>query len=265
MTFLLMDMGNSRCKSAITSANKVSWVEQFTWLNLEFDSRHWLSELTIIKESVEELEQILVSSVASDEQKELISQWCRQVFAIDPIFFHSQTRYNSSNRVLRNSYEEPLALGVDRWLAMVGAMERTEQAFAVLDAGTAITLDLVDANGKHLGGHIVPGVRLMQKALFGDTGKIAFGAKLDPSQTDGRQWLGENSMQAVELGTYQAALGYLKSCLERLDEHYSIQQIFVCGGDGAQMMQQIELPKSMKWLNCPDLVLEGLFYQYKNG
>lgn len=262
---LLMDMGNSRCKVALTSADQLNIVEKHSWDNADFESTHWLEQLTNLKNNYSSVNEILVSSVSSEEKKSKVSDWCEKVFGLKPIFYQSQDLYESKNKDLINSYDEPVALGVDRWLAMVGAFERTKKAFAVLDAGTAITLDLVDKDGKHLGGHIVPGARLMQKALFGDTGKIAFGAKLDPSKASAEQWLGQNSMQAVELGTYQAALGYLSSCLERLNGHYHIEEIYVCGGDGAQMMEQIVLPKSLGWVNCPDLVLEGLYYQYKNG
>lgn len=263
--YLLIDMGNSRCKAALTTADELNITSQTSWDNADFDSDHWLEKLSHINKCEAEISKILISSVSSEEKKSKVSDWCHQVFKIRPIFFESQDLYASEDKDLINSYDEPVALGVDRWLVMVGAFERTEKAFAVIDAGTAITLDLVDKDGKHLGGHIVPGARLMQKALFGDTGKIAFGAKLDSSKANAEQWLGQNSLQAVELGTYQAAVGYLSSCLERLTSHYQIEEIYVCGGDGAAMMQKIKLPQSLRWVNCPDLVLEGLFYQFQNG
>ncbi len=273
-----MDMGNSRCKAVLAKADQElnkHWLERFTWDNQQFDKEHWLGKLQSLKLQALELQatiqKIYISSVANEQTKLLISSWCQSIFELKPVFADSQASYSSgvdsaaqpavNRRQLVNSYDKPTALGVDRWLAMVGAIERSDGAFAVLDAGTAITLDLVDNKGQHLGGHIVPGARLMQKALFGDTGKIAYGASLDASDPTQEQWLGNNSLQAVELGTYQAALGYLKSCIERLQSHYGIAEIFVCGGDGALMMEQILLPANFNWLHCPDLVLEGLFYQ----
>lgn len=264
MTWLFMDMGNSRCKAVIGDGNSVEWLERFSWDNQQFDGKHWLQQFSNIQNKFSGITQVLVSSVSNEQRKELVSDWSEQVFSQTPIFADSSDLYEAKHKDLINSYDEPLALGVDRWLAMIGAFERTDKAFAVLDAGTAITLDLVDKDGKHLGGHIVPGAKLMQKVLFGDTGKIAFGAKLDPAKPSQQQWLGVNSLQAVELGTYQAALGYLSSCLERLNSHYGIEQLFVCGGDGALMMSQIELPKSFEWVDCPDLVLEGLFYKHQS-
>ncbi len=264
MTWLLMDMGNSRCKAVVSDGRSLNWLARFHWDNQEFDATHWLNQFHQIKQEFPEIAQIVISSVSSDERKALVAKWGMQVFSRAPVFASSDDLFDSEHKDLINSYDEPLALGVDRWLAMIGAFERTDIAFAVLDAGTAITLDLVDKEGKHLGGHIVPGAKLMQKALFGDTGKIAFGAKLDPSKANKEQWLGVNSLQAVELGTYHAALGYLTSCLERLQGHYEIEKLYVCGGDGALMMHQVSLPKNLEWIDCPELVLEGLFYQYKN-
>ncbi|NVJ64905.1 MAG: type III pantothenate kinase [Gammaproteobacteria bacterium] len=265
MSWLLMDMGNSRCKAVVSDAQSVQWLARYHWDNQDFMAEHWQQQLEAIRRDYPEISKVLISSVSSDARKALVSDWCEQLLQVTPDFAISTDLYEAQSKDLLNSYDEPLALGIDRWLAMVGAIEQTDKAFAVLDAGTAITLDLVDVDGKHLGGHIVPGAKLMQKALFGDTGKIAFGAKLDPSKANEQQWLGVNSLQAVELGTYQAALGYLQSCLERLHQHYGVAQLFVCGGDGAAMMQQISLPESIEWLDCPDLVFEGLFYQHKNG
>ncbi len=265
MSWLLLDMGNSRCKVMETDPQEFKSLGSWDWFNQDFDEEHWLKHFRLIKNETSLIEKIVVSSVSSDAIQNLIVKWVENVFDIEVEFACSQDLYANQSRDLVNSYAEPLALGVDRWLAMVGAFERTNKAFAVIDAGTAITLDLVDAEGKHLGGHIVPGANLMQKALFGDTGKIAYGANLDKSPTENGNWLGQNSLQAVELGTLQAAQGYLQSCLERLIEHYGIEEVYVCGGDGAALLEQIQLPINLSWIDCSNLVLEGLFYHTRNA
>ena len=72
----------------------------------------------------------------------------------------------SSSMGVRNSYAVPEDMGVDRWLAMLAAHNLCEGPICVIDAGTAITLDLLAADGKHLGGYIFPGAELMCRALI---------------------------------------------------------------------------------------------------
>ena len=54
---------------------------------------------------------------------------------------------------------------MDRWLAMVGAFQLRRNAMLVVDLGTAVTADLVDENGLHLGGYICPGLSLLRKSV----------------------------------------------------------------------------------------------------
>ncbi|MRX28729.1 type III pantothenate kinase [Kangiella sp. HZ709] len=271
MSWVLMDIGNSRCKLVITSEDRYQVLGKRDWDNQEFAETHWLQNLSLMEQRHTDIQAILIASVASDEIKDKIKTFCQEVFSITPEFLVSRDLYASAKKDLTNSYDKPKALGVDRWLAMVAGLERqigsdtANQPFAVFDAGTAITLDMVDKEGRHLGGHIVPGIHLMQKSLFGDTGKIAYGAKLDFEPADSSQWLGQNSLQAVELGTYQAAAGYLQVCLEQLVAKYQVKKLYVCGGDGAGLMAKVALPEELDWQDCPELVFEGLYYQHLNG
>lgn len=67
-------------------------------------------------------------------------------------------------RGLKNGYTRPERLGVDRWLAIIGA-RTLRQGVLVVDAGTAMTIDGVSRDGRHVGGYIVPGYRLQCAAL----------------------------------------------------------------------------------------------------
>ncbi|KAA8982609.1 type III pantothenate kinase [Halospina sp. K52047b] len=71
-----------------------------------------------------------------------------------------------------NAYNDPAQMGVDRWLAMLGAYSTWEGPITVLDAGTAITVDHVDASGNHQGGYILPGGALMAQSLGAGTSGV---------------------------------------------------------------------------------------------
>ena len=74
----------------------------------------------------------------------------------------SQKRYKS----LINSYDEPKNLGSDRWLAMIASYEMNpNRGFILVDIGTAVTIDLVDNSGLHLGGVIFPGLQKVRETF----------------------------------------------------------------------------------------------------
>ena len=80
----------------------------------------------------------------------------------DVLLVESQKSYKS----LMNSYEEPNMLGSDRWLAMIASYEMNSgEGFIVLDIGTAVTIDLVDDTGLHIGGVIFPGLKKIRNTF----------------------------------------------------------------------------------------------------
>ena len=86
-----------------------------------------------------------------------------------------QLRSETRRQSLRNAYRDPRRLGADRWAAMLGAVSEfgLGQPLLVVSAGTAVTIDLIAAGGRHLGGMIVPGANLMLISLLGETAGIA--------------------------------------------------------------------------------------------
>lgn len=147
-------------------------------------------------------------------------------------------------------YTEPSRLGVDRWLTMV-ALRGNEQPVVIIDAGTAITLDLMDVGGKHLGGWIAPGFHLMQDALVGRSNRLK-AKQQAPSGT-----IGINTEDAIGLGCKAALQGFCEQALVAAKETLAEQafDIYLLGGSS-------QLLNSDRWPNCelrPLLVLEGLY------
>jgi len=82
---------------------------------------------------------------------------------------------------VRCGYREPHRLGVDRWLAVVAAWQRTHHALAVISVGTAACADFVDADGRHAGGYIAPGLRLLVDVLDRRTAGVRPEPREEPS------------------------------------------------------------------------------------
>jgi type III pantothenate kinase len=150
----------------------------------------------------------------------------------------------SSSMGVRNSYAVPGEMGVDRWLAMLAAHCLHEGPVCVIDAGTAITLDLLTADGAHLGGYILPGADLMNRALTNATGRINVALADPPTLAPGN-----STVQCVSAGSWRAALGAVQSVLADSPDHRPLLT-----GGGADALIELGLAAE----TCPDLVFEGL-------
>ncbi len=142
---LQMDVGNSSAKWRLVTAD-TSIVQRGEY---RAGDTHTLKQLLSISVAPEK---IWISSVA-DELSEskirdiLVGQW-----GVEPWFARTQKQTNT----LLNSYTDPSRMGVDRWLAMLAAREKFPGRICVVDVGSALTIDVVAADGLHEGGYILP-------------------------------------------------------------------------------------------------------------
>lgn len=151
---------------------------------------------------------------------------------------------------LRSGYREPERMGADRWLAMIAASEVCDGAFAVVDAGSAITLDLVADDGGHLGGWIVPGLRMMRSALLEGTA----GIRLPNTESVSLSAPGRDTAEAVGFGTVLMAQDFVARRLQAFREEHPDALLFVTGGDGERIAATTAEPRR----HMPELVLDGL-------
>lgn len=151
---------------------------------------------------------------------------------------------------LRSGYREPERLGADRWVALVAATEATAGACAVLDAGSAITLDLVDAEGRHEGGWIVPGLNLMRRSLLRDTAGIRFDR--EDAECEGAP--GATTAEAVMEGTLHMARDFARCRWDAFRAREPGAVLFVTGGDGERVAGGLAGDVRA----TPELVLDGL-------
>jgi type III pantothenate kinase len=146
---------------------------------------------------------------------------------------------------LTNAYSQPEKLGVDRWLSMVAAYQHHETAFCLVGCGTAITIDIVDHNGKHQGGLITPGLRLMQHALAEGTENLDLITATHPTG------LAVNTDAAIYNGTLYAVCGLIE---RTINQQLSSMPLILTGGDAELIAQTLTKPAVIR----PNLVLYGL-------
>lgn len=266
---LLIDIGNTRSKWALTDNTRgTHWLLSGYWDNQGFNQEQWNTQLNELKQKVARnynvsIETIIISCVAGEDIWDSLTSYVIEVLGVAPQLPQATVEYQSQlGTKLINSYKVAEALGVDRWLAMVAASELSQPPFAVIDAGTAITLDVVGADGEHLGGHIIPGQKLMQSSLLKDTGRIAWSAQHNLESKSGNDWLATNTQQAVALGALHASVGYLESVIDKLHHHMGLNTIIMTGGDAEHLCSLLNQQTKQYVKYQKNLVLQGLFYWY---
>ncbi|CAG4884564.1 Type III pantothenate kinase [Georgfuchsia toluolica] len=145
-----------------------------------------------------------------------------------------------------NGYEVPASLGADRWAALIGARALQHGAVLVVLAGTATTIDVLDAGGRHQGGLILPGLKLMTSALATGTAQL-------PLACGEYQPLPRNTHDAIISGAIQATLGAISRMYAVLPSGQ--EAVCLLAGGGADSLQgHLGVPSR----RIDKLVLEGL-------
>jgi len=155
---------------------------------------------------------------------------------------------------VRNAYREPARLGVDRWLAMLAAFAETGAAVCVLDCGSAMTADLVDAAGHHRGGFIAPGLAMMRNSLFAGTDRVRFEPLAAAGRASAPPAPGCSTDEAVAGGVELAAAGFLRGAHQCFGSVCPGAAVLLTGGDAEALRARLDFPVSMR----PELVLDGL-------
>lgn len=183
-----------------------------------------------------------VASVASGMHEETLAALLADA-GVTAIWLSAAPEFDD----VKNTYLNPAQLGVDRWMALIAARQRTRGPVLVVSAGTAMTVDALSAEGVFLGGLIVPGLTLMRQALARETARIA--------ETNG-QWRAfpQTTADAVQSGIVAALCGAIQQQHTRLAAAAATPpRCLLTGGDAETLLPQ--LPQAE---HVPALVLEGI-------
>ena len=197
-----------------------------------------------------EVGRVLVASVAGDDVAAGIQKTVIERSGRAPEFVAVRPRAGG----IECGYREPARLGVDRWLAMIAGRRRVVGPFAVVSVGTAVTFDAVARSGRHLGGLIFPGERLMLGALAARTGQIG---PVEPLRepVGESELLGRSTEEAVSHGARLALAAAVDRAVDDVARtEGSVPALLVTGGDGEALATWLESEATVR----ADLVLEGL-------
>ena len=242
---LLMDIGNTRIKWGVLENRALSGIDSLSiTLSRDFD----LKSLFLSVPS--DVKSIVASCVLSKETQVKLAESFSNHFKLVVKFIEPINRFSG----LTNGYNNPSKLGADRWAAMVGAHNEFGGNILVVDMGTAITIDYINAEGMHKGGQILPGLKSFFNILDQSTGSI--NTKINISDTAAqyiKKW-GKNTDDAIISGAMSAISGAINAAVFSFRIEDSMPSLILTGGDAIYFKDVFDYSLSYR----PNLVLEGL-------
>jgi type III pantothenate kinase len=237
---LLLDLGNTRLKWALQQGD--GWLAQgsVAWDELARDKN-----LADAWSALPQPTAAYGASVVDAAREKQIAACVASVFGFEVTWLRTPAIACG----VRNAYVEPQRLGVDRFLAMVAAYADGCAPCVVASVGTALTLDALTADGRHLGGLIAPGPLLMQQSLLDAT------ARVRPDRPGEILDLADNTADAVASGCWQAAAALVDRFATRMAGRLGgASTLILGGGDAERLAPLLSLPTQLSH----DAVLRGL-------
>jgi type III pantothenate kinase len=236
---LLIDIGNSRVKWGWGKQGGIEPGDSFATLAaLQGFNHHW--------DDAPPPGRVVVANVAGADICLALQTFSVQRWGLAPRFVCSSAQACG----VSNGYTFPEKLGVDRWLALIGARHLGHGPCCIADCGTALTFDALDGAGVHLGGLIAPGLGLMRGALARGTHGLAL------VESNCQSGLARDTAAAIVAGTRLAAAGLVERAYRETARRLGCQpRLLLTGGDAPSLGEELTLAFELR----PHLVLEGLF------
>ena len=250
---LMFDIGNTRIKWAFAHNKTILVKDAFIFSDegLQDCVRH--VDLLLKRFGLEGLTKISISSVASTKVLTGVQDSITEKWGITP----NTVEVESSFETITNHYEGLGQLGVDRWVAVVGAAFCEHPgAKIVVDVGTAVTVDYLSSDNEYLGGAILPGRDLMLSLLNLNTANIRAQA------ADFKTVFGRTTSECVNVGSHTGLNGAVAAIIERMvDERPEPTNVMLCGGGAESVgayLRGIQHQDLITVESEPDLIFLGL-------
>jgi len=259
---LLIDAGNSSLKWALLEAHPPTFTacllsEMHSVLYADKSHTEIFKDVLSMQKT-SDIDAVVMVSVLGDDFSRSSKELCAQ-------YSLGLTRVESTTQLagITVAYDEPIKLGTDRLVAMIASHHlANNQACIVVDAGTATTIDAVDAQGQHLGGLILSGLDLCSQSLLKNTELlISHSSGKSNKQPFEPKLFSNDTKQAIASGSLFGLAGAIDTiCLnmEKEIKNKSMDSIiikkFICGGSANEMIPYLKTDFTF----VKDLVIQGL-------
>ena len=240
---LAIDVGNTQIKTAV--------FEQNTLVQKEIASySDWKNQVKNSLKNFPKIDTIVVASVGKLQNEDFLGL----SESVNLYFISKESKFP-----FQNLYSTPNTLGIDRMVLAAGAvLQFPNKNRLVIDTGTCITYDFIDAKDNYLGGAISPGIRLRYEALHNYTAKLPLLSKENPENV-----IGNSTNQSIHSGVINGVTmeieGFINSNLDKNDNFI----IILTGGDSVFLAERL---KNTIFAN-PNFLLESLnqTFQYNHN
>ncbi len=238
---LLIDAGNTNLKWAISHNGEMSVAQRVVYPDKDLVkvlSQRWLLATPP--------KRVLLASVTTEFRVRALKDWVQNSWNLPLEIISAQVQACG----VVNGYVQADQLGADRWAALIAARHLLSGAVCVVDCGTATTLDVINAEGRHLGGLIIPGLGLMRSSLLENTARIR-----DDTCDAADVLLARDTQSAVSGGSLQATAGLVERLQREVGELIGVPMTaIICGGNATDLLPLLQGNVRHE----PDLVLKGL-------
>ncbi|TDR20927.1 type III pantothenate kinase [Flavobacterium cheniae] len=241
---LTIDVGNSRIKVAVFEHNKQ--VDFFI-----FETNEALKNFENIFQKYPNLQKIILSSVGKLDEEVVNFIKCK---------FQTEIIDHKSKFPFTNLYATPETLGIDRMVLAAGAtLIYPNQNKLIIDAGTCITYDFVNAENQYLGGAISPGIKIRYKSLNNYTSKLPL-----LTLSEDFEIIGNSTKSAIHSGVINGVIFEIEGFISQYSLKNQDLTIILTGGDAEFLAKRL---KSTIFANS-NFLLESLnllsLYTQKN-
>lgn len=241
MKVLELDAGNTRLKWRLTEEDDV------LSRGVVENSDDWSVCLPGLFDRLDRFQLARISVVSGSEKHNLLSDIITGSFGATV----QVAKTKACTQGLTIAYSDVSALGVDRWLAMLAVHHQPERGTKiVVDSGTALTVDIVSAGGRHIGGYIVPGIELMKQSLQLNTARLSVKKELAENISPG-----VNTLQCIDHGVLLMTTTMINSVIAGFDD----ATVYLTGGSVRLLQPYIDVQSRY----LPELVMDGLVFAFK--
>ena len=218
---MLIDIGNTRAKYCIINEGERGAQQSIVNENLCDD---------FLNANFATAEKLVVASVSHYSLTDKINVWCQK----QQIIYQHVVSERKKNGVV-NAYQVAAQLGVDRWLALIGAAVLFPQKnVLIIDTGTATTIDLLAANSQHQGGWIFAGVKTLTTSVLANTAQVNSNRQEAASLV-----FGDNTSANVHNGAWAATVGAVNLALcQAKTKGIIVDEVIITGGN-ADMLSSL--------------------------
>ncbi len=237
---LYIDIGNSRIKWLLGDS------DSDTINSHPFGAGDLAAELSECWKNEPVPERIIAASVGKKSIMDVVNTVCDSLWSKRPEYLTVQKEFCD----VIIAYDDADRLGVDRWLVLIAAFNRYRTNLCIVDCGTAVTVDVVSATGRHKGGYIIPGVGMMRHALVSDTEKISVSEEVHCDVK-----LGQSTEECIDNGIQLTVAAFIDRVVTSLQVQYQDNLKCILTGGGAESAMKLI---ATKFIYEPNLVLYGV-------